>query len=167
MSISSPPVRSRAGYTLIELVISLASATVLMAGLASAIYVSVRATDSSFTPAGAAIDASAAVTELRAELEFAIEFTTLTSTTIEFTSPDRDSDGDEEEIRYQWSGVSGDSLTRQYNSSTPAVIAENVTDFSVSVNDASPDAQYAEIRLRVGNDSNAVIETAFPLLNQS
>ncbi|MCR9120229.1 MAG: hypothetical protein NXI22_25110, partial [bacterium] len=90
MSISSPPVRSRAGYTLIELVISLASATVLMAGLASAIYVSVRATDSSFTPAGAAIDASAAVTELRAELEFAIEFTTLTSTTIEFTSPDRD-----------------------------------------------------------------------------
>lgn len=116
----------RRGYTLIELLVATASASVLMIGLSSALYVSSRALE---TDEGATLvrnSADMALSRVLAEVAEAIRFTTLDSTTLEFTVPDRDADGQFETLRYGWSGIAGDPLMRSLNGGTDIPMIRDV-----------------------------------------
>ncbi len=123
-STNRPVIRS--GSTLAEMMVALVSASALMVGTASAIFVAVQGTDTSNTPTSATIDGSVALNDVLSELEFALSFSEQSATAITFTVPDRDGDSNPETIRYAWSGTPGDPLTRQYNGGTAANVAVNV-----------------------------------------
>ncbi len=119
----------RRGYTLIELITALLAASVLIAGLSSTIFIAVKASDTSLTPAAAAIKGNIAVTNLLADIEFAESFGEVSANSITFSVPDRDGDSISETIRYSWSGTPGGSLTRQYNGGTVAKVVHDVYAF--------------------------------------
>jgi len=69
------------------------------------------------------------VQQITLDLSLAQTFTERTDRTVAFTVPDRDGDGEPESIRYAWSGVAGDPLTRQYNGGPTVLVAEDVHHF--------------------------------------
>lgn len=106
--------------------IGLVSSSLLVAGLASALYISSQALDVDKSPSRQSATASEVLGELAADLALARSFSERTATAVTFTVPDRDGDLDPETIRYAWSGTPGDPLTYQYNGGTASVLASDV-----------------------------------------
>ena len=145
--------RPAAGYTLLELVVASASATVLMVGLASSLYIAGESLEVvTSRQKEEALQEGLSVAErvirmIKHDLQSATEITELTtgpnplpdplpdppiSTLVTMKVPDRNNDGTPETIRYQWSGIPGDSITQEYNGGTPTPIATNVQNFSLA-----------------------------------
>ncbi len=120
------------GLTLIELLISMAITTVIMLAIGSSMLIATRALPDADSPANAVITASEIAEQLAAELQFAVTFTERTATAVEFTVADRNGDETPEIIRYAWSGISGDPLTRQYNAGTIVKVLDSVQEFNLS-----------------------------------
>jgi hypothetical protein len=112
------PRRRRSALTLIELTMSLAIVTFIVAAKA-------MSNDSSNLGADATTARSAASVVID-DLKMATAITEQTATAVTMTVPDRDGDGNPETIRYSWSGTAGDSLMRSYNGGTAGAIATNV-----------------------------------------
>ena len=118
----------RRGFSLVELVISIGSATVLMAGLTACIIISTAA----MRPSGVAFEKAGLADiqrQITNDLQLATRFTERTATAVTFHVPDRDGDGNEETIRYAWAGTSGDPLTYEFNGSTAMNLVEGVQSF--------------------------------------
>ena len=109
-----------------------------MAGLSSTMFLALKATDTSNTPASATIEGNAALNEIIADLEFALAFSEQTTNAITFTVPDRDGDSNPETIRYAWSGTPGDPITRQYNGGTVTRLVEDVHVFQHDLPTSTP-----------------------------
>ncbi len=120
------------GFSLIELMVSLAAAVVLMAGMASAVAVSTRSLALSDTGNNARALSADVQRDLLADLQRATGFTERTTTAATFTVPDRTGDGRPETLRYAWSGTPGTPLTLQMNGGTVQNIAEDVRDFALA-----------------------------------
>ena len=99
-SASRRPIRPR-GFTLVELVIAIATSSLLMAGMMSAIFLAIRSADTN-TDTSLAVSGSLVLEDIAAELRDAVYFKQRTATAVMFAVPDRDSDGDVETIRYSW-----------------------------------------------------------------
>jgi prepilin-type N-terminal cleavage/methylation domain-containing protein len=140
MTTAPPCSRSRAAYTLVEMVISMAILAILMVALASAVTIAGRAADAAKGPASRATTASETIGQIAGELRTALTFTERNAHAITFTVPDRNNDGAPETIRYAWSGIPGDPLTRTYNGSAPSTFADNVQtlDFSYLFRSVGP-----------------------------
>lgn len=125
--------RGPSAYTLIEAMVSLVVVSTIMGATVSTMVVASRAVGGGTTGGLAKISQSNEVAgQIASELSLALSFSVRTDTVVAFTVPDRNGDGQPESIRYEWSGVAGDPLTRQYNGGTQATIAENVHHFSLS-----------------------------------
>lgn len=158
---------TRGGFTLIELIVSLASASVLMVGLSSTIFIAFRASDTSDTPATNTLEGLARLSEMAAELQYTQTITEQTANAITVTVPDRnDPDTNPETIRYAWSGTAADPLTRQYNGGTVANVVENVHNFGVRYYQPAAVVEYITVSIQVASDSRTRVETSIPLLNQ-
>ncbi|MHC4696607.1 MAG: prepilin-type N-terminal cleavage/methylation domain-containing protein, partial [Planctomycetota bacterium] len=103
------------GLTLVELVASVAVMTVVMGGIASAMFLASHAVPDGRSSNDAVLQGYNAAERVVGELYCARSFSLKTPTAIEFTAPDRDADSNPETIRYEWSGTPGDPLTRKYN----------------------------------------------------
>lgn len=112
------------GFTLAELVIAMASSTMLVAGMGSAIFIAIQSTEED-TIAGNTIDGTLLVDEIAADLRAASSFRERTATSVTFNVADRNGDTYPEVIRYSWSGVAGDPLFRTQNGNQ-VEIAESV-----------------------------------------
>jgi prepilin-type N-terminal cleavage/methylation domain-containing protein len=119
-------------FTLIEMLISLAIMAVISAALGATIVLASRALDQQSGPGAATVNARRATDRFLGEVAGATAFSERTASAVTFTVPDRDGDGTPETIRYAWSGVAGEPLTRQYNGGVPDVIAEDVRQFDLS-----------------------------------
>ena len=128
----SRPVIHRSSFTLVELLVSLAISTVVLGGLSAAILIAMNAVDDGGGPLFKTRDAVEAVDQIAGDLTCALAVTERTSKTLALTAPDRTGDGLPENIRYAWSGVAGDPLTRQYNGSDALSLAEDVRHFEMS-----------------------------------
>ncbi|MCM2374807.1 hypothetical protein [Aporhodopirellula aestuarii] len=157
---------NRVGHTLVELIVSLAGASVLMLGLSSTLFIALKITDPSSTPTSATLEGNDALTEFLSDIEFAISFSEQTASAVTFTVPDRNGDTLAETIRYVWSGTQGDPLTRQYNGGTASVLVENVHDFGLDYFQPDSAVEYVTVRIRVTDNSQASIETSIPVLNR-
>jgi prepilin-type N-terminal cleavage/methylation domain-containing protein len=120
--------KPRRGFTLLELVVSVAVASVLVVGLSASVVLAMRAGDSSIGPFSSSHSGAQAVLELTRDLQDAISVndSNCTATSVEFTVPDRTGDSVDETIRYSWSGTAGDPLLRTMNGMAE-VIAANIT----------------------------------------
>ena len=126
--------RLRRGFTLLELVVSVAVASVLVVGLSASVVLAMRAGDSSIGPFSSSHSGAQAVLELTRDLQDAtsVNDSSCTETAAEFTVPDRTGDGIDETIRYSWSGTSGDPLLRIMNGGTAEVVAANITSLELA-----------------------------------
>jgi hypothetical protein len=127
------------------MVVTMVIAVLLLAAIGSTIVLASRAIPSANNPTACTIEASMALDQLVAELEAAVCITEHTQPTIAFTVADRNGDGLAERIRYAWSGIPGDPLTRQYNGGTVATFIDKVEQFSLapeiqSITEAYPGA---------------------------
>ncbi len=116
----------RPGATLVELVVSMAAATILMGGLASAVVLATRALPENRGVLENVTAASQVGQQVAADLSCAIAVLSRSTRAIELQVPDRNGDAGPETIRYAWSGTAGDPLYRQYNGNTAAAILDNV-----------------------------------------
>jgi len=130
--IFATPSRSRRrGYTLMEIVISIAIVTVIMGAMVSTMLIARRGMQISAVGTESVSAASGVVQQMTAELSLATSITEQTASALTFTVPDRNDDGQDETIRYSWSGTAGDPLTRQYNGGSVATIAQDVHYFNM------------------------------------
>ena len=116
--------RARRGYTLIELVVAIASASVLMVGLSSALFVSAQALE---MDNGATLEqsrAEQALARMVTDLGEATRFEVFSSNAARFYVPDRDGDGLEEELAYSWSGVAGAPLMLEQDGRSAALLKD-------------------------------------------
>ncbi len=143
MMLNRTPQRRRA-VTLLELTVSTAVAVVLIGGLASAVVIASRAIPDDQSPSSVTIDGYYATEQIAGELLCAQSFTERSATTVEFTVSNRDKPCDcdtnptchpdcaPETIRYDWSGIPGDALTRQYNGGSIVEVVKDVHEFDLT-----------------------------------
>lgn len=124
-------VRPARGVTLVELVVSLAVVSVLLTGMTSAIVLATQALPTTGNAAGATVETSRALHQLRGELHAATVLLQRTATSVVLHLPDRDGDGRPQVIRYTWSGTPGDPLTRSANSGPAINVIDTVQDFTL------------------------------------
>lgn len=128
----SPSCPPRTGYTLVELVVGLGAASLLVGGMASAMFLAGRTLDHGGAEAVTAKRARDALDHLTLDLAHAAGFNDRNARAITFTVPDRNNDYAAETIRYEWSGTAGDPLQVIHNGGAPAVLAPGVHAFSLS-----------------------------------
>jgi hypothetical protein len=116
----------------VEVVVATAILGILLAGMASAVMLALRAVPDGKRGASATLVAGRAVEMLGADLFYATSVATATATEIVISIPDCTGDGMPETIRYYWSGTKGDPLTRQFNGGTAATVAANVQEFGLA-----------------------------------
>lgn len=129
----------RAGFTLVELTVSLLSATVLMMGLGSAIYLSAQTLDGN-SRAAARSRAADVQSEMMRDIAAATSVVSRSATAVTIRVPDRDGDGQAETLAYAWSADT-QQLTLSINGGLPAVLLENVQSFSFSFLDRNLTAE--------------------------
>ena len=105
----------QSGMTLVEFVTAISVSSLLIVGIHTSLFIALKGMPSPQGAAATAIQANRLLDKLATELESAVYVTELTSTTIAFSLPDRNADGQAERVRYTWSGTPGSALTRQYN----------------------------------------------------
>jgi prepilin-type N-terminal cleavage/methylation domain-containing protein len=120
------------GFTLIEMVLTAAVAGVLMVGMGSAMMFAGRALPNVKGVATTTITTAEALDQITTDLQYAISVTQRSAGMIEFTVHDRNGDDIAETIRYSWSGMAKNPLTRQYNGGTAETILGDVYQFNLS-----------------------------------
>lgn len=99
--------KRRRAMQLLELVISLATASILMAGVGTAVVISKRTLDSVTLHASSAASAQGGIQLLQNDLREARQIDNRTTTSIELKVPDRNNDGELDSVRYRWSATAG------------------------------------------------------------
>lgn len=122
----------RRGFTLMEVVASMAVTSVLFIAMGSAIVVASSAIPEKSDAQAQQLAAWDTIQTMAEEIETAVNFTTCTTSVIEFSVADRNGNGVFETIRYQWPETSGQPLTRRYNSSAAMTVVENVQAFELA-----------------------------------
>jgi hypothetical protein len=158
--------RSRRGFTLVELATSTGAAAILVAGMASTMSVALRASNPANTPAAGMLTALTCLSDMSAELQYAQAVTESTASAITATVPDRsDADAASETIRYAWSGVAGQPLTRRYNGGTVINVVPSVQSFTAEYYPSAAAAEYVTVRIQLTASTRSIVETSIPLLN--
>ncbi len=134
--------RSRRGMQLLELVVSLASASLLMAGMTSAILIANRSAEIAWTRQSTSTRNIAGLDRLRADLAEAYPATNRTATQATLSVNDRNGDGNPETIQYQWNGA-GSPLQRSVNAGAWLGITENLDSFNLDWRTCLPQSTQA------------------------
>ena len=127
-----PRPTGRRAFTLLEVMLSTAIVAVLLGGVVGAMFVAQRGLAGSTAAADSLSVESRATQMITQDVGLATSITERTGLAVTVVVPDRNSDGQSETIRYAWSGVQGDPLTRQCNGGPPATIAPNVCQFNLT-----------------------------------
>lgn len=120
----------RHGVSLAELLVSLLVVAVVMTAIGSVMVLTSHAIGLSATHASEA-RVDDVVSTMASEQRLALRVIERTATSIAFLV-DPDHDGVCDTVRYAWSGVPGDSLTRQLNGGAPTVVVRDVRRFNLS-----------------------------------
>lgn len=118
----------RAGFTLLELSLSLVIVATIAIGLGSAVVIASRAVPVEDAPSRRIIENQRALDRMALEMSEASFFTERGATAVGFVVPDRDGDGDPEHIRYAWGGSAGQALTRSINGASAIGVIDDVSD---------------------------------------
>jgi prepilin-type N-terminal cleavage/methylation domain-containing protein len=116
--------RRAPGFTLIELTLALVIVAILMLSVHSVLALAARLAPNGRNASSATTAVAKGIEMLNFDLPYATSIVAKSATSITFTVPDRNGDGQAETIRYSWSGVSGDPLIRSVNSSDATVVSK-------------------------------------------
>ena len=151
---------------------SVAVSGLLLGGIMSTVAVTIRATDESLGPWQEISEGRTVIDDLTGDLAYAKSFTSRLAHAVELTVADRDGDLVDETIRYEWSGVAGEALTRKCNAEAAVDVVQDVHQFDASyvvetVTDSTTRyfVRSVDLVLQVGPDADTRVETAVHLLN--
>lgn len=119
-----------AGFTLVELVVSLALMSIVLTALGSVVAFALKSAPSARLLAETQWQIT--LDTITNDLRDAVKITTAGSRAVEIEVPDRDSDGANETIRYEWSGFANTPILRTYKGNGGYTICGGVTSFSLS-----------------------------------
>jgi hypothetical protein len=122
---------ARRGFTLAEAVVSTAVVGMLALGMAGALVVVARAAPATDVRATTRTRLNTGLDQLCAELRYLTGVSSRGTNHIEFTVADRDSNGVDEVIRYDWAGA-GSPLRRSYNGGAAVDVVPDVRAFDLS-----------------------------------
>jgi len=125
------PIRSRRAFTLTEMAVSLGVLSILLLAMGGAVAISAKALPTPGAPVQPELSLGSGIERLAAELRYAKTVESSGATFVQFTVADRNSDGSDEHIRYQWGGA-GQALTRTYNSGAAVPVSDALTNFSLT-----------------------------------
>ena len=120
----------RRGFTLIEMVTSLAILSVLLVACGSTLHLALKATGDSAVRAAAQAQCADAAAQIADDLNVATNFTQRTATAVTFTVPDRLNAGSPQTVKYSWTGVVGDPLYRQFNNGVATAVLPKLTNLN-------------------------------------
>ncbi|GEM_PF-3332037 len=120
---------SRRAFTLVEMLVSLATVAVIAGAIMSTMVVAARALPTAGDRTDRATSARQALAQLTAEVALASQVASLSATSIQFTHPDVNGDKSPDVIRYEWGGKAGDGLVRTLNG-VPSTLLDSLADFS-------------------------------------
>ena len=129
--------QSRSGMTILELVVSIPTATVLIGAMAMCVTVMMRARSQDDMLFDRTYNLSKALNQMASDIELATSHVSSSATHMEFVVPDRNGDGLPEQMRYEWGGTTGvnaNSILWKYNSSPLSILFEDVGQFSLQMN---------------------------------
>ncbi len=130
------PLRHR-GMQLLELVISLASASILMAGMTSAILIANRSADIAANRQATSTRSLSGFDRLRTDISEGFPITARSDSQATVSVGDRDGDGNRETIQYQWLGV-GSPLQVSVNAGAWQAATDNLDAFSIKWRSCGP-----------------------------
>jgi len=136
---------------------SVAITTFLVGVICSSMLLAGRALPDENSPADAGVRAAGVADELAADMQYATAVTYRSEHAVEFKTADRNGDEVPESIRYEWSGVPGDPLTRSYNGGTAKEVLGNVQTFELSY-----DLEVLSKEVPSGNESPETLLIACP-----
>lgn len=118
------------GFTLVEVVTAAALAAVVLLALQSSVLLASRALpkDGGSRPAA---DCHTTVQRIGNDLAYATEITKQTATAVAFEVADRDGDGVDDRVSYEWSGASGSPVLRTFNSADAEAASPGLRQFSL------------------------------------
>ncbi len=117
-------------FTLIEMVLSLAIASILALAVNSAIYIATRSIPTRGDAMSTSSDLLFLDDVLRTDLELATAIISATATSVEFEVPDRNGDDIAERIELDWSNIAGDPLLQRVNSGSWSPVVGRVDDLA-------------------------------------
>ena len=158
--------KMRAGLTLIELMLSVTSASVLLVGTTSTLYIALQSANPSLSPAPAELEGIDLLANISLELQHATAVTEQSPNSIRVVVPDRDFDATDDTIRYSWSGAPGGAVTRQYNGGPEVKMAVDVHDFTIAYHQPDVDLEYVSISLQITEKIETRVQNGFALLNR-
>lgn len=154
--------RARSGFTLIEMVTSLAIMGMIVGSLASTMLLMSRTLPREGDQLDATARARRTADRIVRELSAAVAIIEATDRSVSFDVPDRDGDGDTERVAISWSGTSGDPVVMSING-LAGNLEENVHAFELawstqsrSTTSASDPVEEAEGLLASWNDETDV-----------
>lgn len=126
--------RTRHGFTLIELTVTLAITSIILGALGSVFVLSTSALPGgrSAQTAQARVEISVALSRLNEDVLVATGVRKATPTSIALTLPDRTGDGEPETVTWAWAGSLNGPLTRTENSDAPETVLPQVTSLSLT-----------------------------------
>ncbi len=160
--------KTRSAFTLVELVLALAGTSLLLLGISSSIVVASRAAYDAEQPQTALARSRSVARLIADDLAQATSIVEGSTTAVEFTVADRDDDGAEETLRYEWSGTVGDAVYRSINGdSSPlapdiaslAFTYNTTTESATVVGNAAEGAEQLLYAFEDANLSNVPIST--------
>ena len=124
------------GFSLVELVTSLAIISILMVAMGSAVVIAARGLPDPTSPFAQKVDAAQVVGQLANEVAYATAVLTASPTELEFVV---DRNGTPITIHYDWDGDPGDPLIRVYNDGPEVTVIEHVQAFTLTYNLRAPE----------------------------
>ncbi|MBS0197534.1 MAG: prepilin-type N-terminal cleavage/methylation domain-containing protein [Planctomycetes bacterium] len=152
----------RRGFTLVEMVISMAILAIVLIGGQSAVMMATATARRTARDASAATSTAVAEAMLSADLADATSVTTATGTQITVAVPDRTGDGVSDTVTYSWSGAAGAPIVRTVNGTATNVMA-GVQGFQIAYvtgtgRSAAAASQSAEMLVATNVNSNSTAD---------
>lgn len=121
-------------FTMMEMIVSIAITMVLALAIGSVVMLSARVMPRAKANTVARVEEAAArvLEQIAQDVSQAIEVPKISKYSMTIRLPDRDDDGKEEEIAYQWDGSSGSPLVCSINGGDPVVLVKAVHTFTLS-----------------------------------
>lgn len=124
------------GLTLPEVVVALAVSTMIMIALQSTVTVAVKSVPDQSGPVQRDVAVARILRQIESELENCTRVISYTSQRVTFLVADRNSDGVDERISYEFSAA-GSTLARTYNAEAPVNVLTSISDFSLGFDQAN------------------------------
>lgn len=119
-------------FTLIEMTVSVAVLGLLAVGMSSAVLLATHALPGKTTPQSLKVEGANLLQQMAADLAYATSIPVRNPSSITFTVHDRNQGlAGAESMNFTWSGVAGNPLTYQFNTSTASTLSANVASFSI------------------------------------